>query len=124
MPPVTIARWNLTIRQGEDWKRLLTCTAAGTSTPYSFTGHTFRMQIRRNATALGALMIELSTSNGKITSPGAGQVQLHLDEVDTASLDAGLADYDLVANPPSGEPFYLAYGTATIQQGITRDDPP
>lgn len=78
-----------------------------------------KMQIRDAAT--GALIIELTTANGRIvlgaTDPN---IKLHIEETDLAALVPAKATWDLLILYPTGhtEAFPLE-GPATIVKGVT-----
>lgn len=88
---------------------------------YDFTGCTARMQLRDAAT--GALILELSTANGRIvlgsTDPN---IVLHVEETDLAALAPAKASWDLLILYPTGHTVaFPLEGVATITQGSTYD---
>lgn len=86
---------------------------------YNFTGATAKMQVRDAAT--GALVIELTTANGRIVLGNADpNIVLHIEETDLAVLSAATCAWDLIILYPSGhtEAFPLE-GPVTISKGTT-----
>ena len=78
------------------------------------------MQIRPN-TDSDTVVLELSTTNGRITLGGAaGTIELSIAYTDTATLDPQRAVYDLVLTDPSGVPKTLFGGSVNIIKTRTR----
>jgi hypothetical protein len=82
------------VDQGATFERPFTI-ANDYGQPTDLTGHTFRMQIR--ATIEGAVVLELTTANGRIPieDAEAGKFKILLTATETASLTAGFYVYDL-----------------------------
>lgn len=89
--------YNITIEQGATFSRTLVIRNPD-DTLFNLTGYTARMHIRREASSTST-MIELTTTNGRISLGGAnGQVTLSLSATETATIDRhGVYDLELVS---------------------------
>ena len=87
---------NFTIDQGATFSRTINVKNYDDSI-YDLTGHTARMQIRRDIEST-TVMLELTTENGRITLDGpAGAISLLISAADTSTLDrSGVYDLELV----------------------------
>jgi len=87
---------NFTIDQGATFSRTITVKNYDESL-YNLTGHTARMQIRRQIEDT-TVMLELTTENGRITLGGAaGTIELLITAADTSTLTtSGVYDLELV----------------------------
>jgi hypothetical protein len=87
---------NFTIDQGATFSRNIVVKNYDDSL-YDLTGHTARMQIRREIEST-TVMLELTTENGRITLGGdEGTIQLLISAADTSTLDrSGVYDLELV----------------------------
>jgi hypothetical protein len=86
---------------------------------FDFSGCTARMQVRDVAT--GALILELTTVNGRIVLASTDpNIKLHVEETDLAALAEATGRWDMLILYPSGhtEAFPLE-GSATISKGVT-----
>jgi hypothetical protein len=111
---VTAARYPIVIEQGSTWDPVLTVRDT------DLTGYTARMQIRAAVDAPDVL-VDLSTTNGRITIDGpAGRIKPLLTDVDTAALTWKQGVYDLELVSPSGHVDRLLQGTVTIDPEVTR----
>jgi hypothetical protein len=88
--------------------------------PIDFTGATFKMQIRENK-QLPAVLMELTTGNGRIVSVDLtqGQIQILLTAAETATLEKKLGVYDLLATHGSGQVDRLLEGQVEVSDGVT-----
>lgn len=112
------AVYNITIERGETWSRLLTWTDEN-DTLINLTGCTAKMQIRK--VVGGALVLELSTTNGRITLGGsAGTIALTVTDEDTATFPIDSARYDLVITFPSGASEKILRGSIGIESLVTQ----
>lgn len=114
------ATYDFYINQGTTWSVSLTYKDEQ-GNPVDLTGYTAKMQVRPSVRSQKVLL-ELSTSNGKITIDGpAGRIQLQLEPQDTTNL--GLVRqgvYDLEMTSPSLVVDRLLEGTVFIRPEVTR----
>lgn len=86
--------------------------------PVNITGYTADMQVR--ATADSAIIVELSTSNGRAVISGAlGQTTLKLTATETAALAAGNYFYDLNLTSPSAVVTKILQGSFVVEESVT-----
>ena len=114
------AKIKTTIYQGATFRSRLTWVAPG-GTPIDLTGCSARMQVRPEIDSPAVLM-ELTTSNGRITLGGtAGTVDLFISAVDTAAItwDSGVWDIEILH--PGDDVTRLAQGTVIVSPEVTRD---
>lgn len=107
--------FNITIAQGEDWIRIGTLTRKNSGVPINLTGAVLKAQLRPSPTS-AILFTTMSTS---ILNPTAGQIQLKLDRLTTATLTGKTGTWDLrviVNNVTS----YLFGGTFVVVPTTTR----
>ena len=87
------------------------------SRPVNLTGYAANMQIRTND---GALQVDMSTANGRITIGGTdGSVTLSIPASITSTLNFVTAAYDLLLTPAGGQPFRLLEGRISLSPGVT-----
>lgn len=85
----------------------------------NLSGYTARMQVRKDIDA-SAVLIELTTSNGRIAiTPSTGVVTLSLDASTTASLTKG-GVYDLEIVSASGNVTRVIEGQVVLKRNVTR----
>lgn len=118
--------WHITLTQGETFRREISWTVrdelTGEETLVDTTGAQATMQIRRT-TADATVLLELSTSNGRITTGGdPHNIILDVPAADTALLawpQSEQAAYDLfiLFAPPA---LCLLAGPATLRHAVTR----
>jgi hypothetical protein len=111
-------------KQGTTFRRRLVFKDANQS-PVPTTGYTGIMQIRLlDDSGNSPPVLELSTSNGRITMGGAdGSISLLLDANTTASLPSGTYEYDLfITEPGAGGATWciLPVDTFTVVRRVTR----
>lgn len=87
--------------------------------PIKLTGFTARMQARDSG---GALLLELSTENGRLViDPAAGKITMKLTPAETTALDFDTALYDLLLIAPGDiEDKRLMEGRITLSPGQTQ----
>lgn len=123
---MSAGKLNLTIEQGATWHRRLTWKTGDPATPVDLTGFTARMQVRAAADVEseevepGDVLVELTTENSRITlTPEEGRIELDIDAVTTADIEAVEAVYDLeLVNGPTVT--RLVQGAALISAEVTR----
>lgn len=108
---------NFTIDQGSTFSRTITVKNYDDSL-YNLTGHTARMQIRRDIDS-ATVMLELTTENGRIVLGGAaGTIVLSVSATDTSTLDrSGVYDLELVQGAIVKR---LIRGTINLNPEVTR----
>jgi hypothetical protein len=68
-----------------------------------------------------AELIELSTSNGRITiNPSIGRIDLYINATDTANLTGGGGVYDLEIYFSGGDTIRLCSGLISFSEQVTR----
>ena len=83
------------------------------------TGYTAAMDVKNSATSVSSI-IELSSSNGRITvGTTNGKFTLNLSAATTTALAAGQYVYDLEVTSPGGVVTRLLEGGFTIYEGVT-----
>lgn len=109
---------NITIDQGTDWSEVYRLRD-GNKELVDLSGYTARMQIRRDYDAT-AVMVELTTSNGRIVLGGEeGTITLSLDAATTAGITrAGVYDIELVS--PGGQVYRPLRGDVNLRREVTR----
>ena len=113
-------KFKLAIDQGSTFTKLFTWKAGTPAAPVDLTGCTARMQLRSQITS-DAILIELTTENGRITLGGtAGTIELTISATDTAALNFTSAVYDLEIVYADGTVRRLISGTATLSPEVTR----
>jgi hypothetical protein len=113
----------LNIDQGAYWSQEILWEDSN-GDPVNLTGYTARMQIRKRVTDASAV-IELTTTNGRITLGGAaGTILLTIAAADTAALPATPTDkrwfYDLELVPAGGQVVRLLQGRVLVSPEVTR----
>jgi hypothetical protein len=109
---------NFTIQQGATWT-LSFEWLDDAGVPIDLTGCTARMQLR--AVVGSAVLLELSTTNGRLTLTGAlGVIRLQVDAATTATLDRESGVYDLRITYPTGQVDVAIYGQFTLQLAVTK----
>lgn len=116
-------RQDFDMDQGAQWEQNLLWTDEN-DVPTDLTGYTARMQVRRQKRS-SSFLIELTTSNGRITLGGtAGTIQLEVDAVATAALPGRNIKqrwfYDLEMVPAGGEVRRLIEGRIVFSSEVTR----
>lgn len=113
------AKQNIVIEQGATFQLPLTLRGSN-KRPINLTGHTAKLQIRESHASLDVLM-ELSTTNGKITiTPASGRIDIVITDEETSAITWKTAVYDLVLYAPDGTARRLIEGKVTVSEGVTR----
>lgn len=110
--------YHFSMEQGSTFTRSITYKDSN-DTAIDLSGYTARMQLRKNIDD-STTLIELTTSNGRITLGGvAGTVTISISAADTAALNPveGVYDLELVTGDTVEK---LLAGTFTIQREVTR----
>ena len=110
-------RYNLTVYKGTTFQLKPVWKIGGV--PVDLTGYTADMQVR--AATDTAIIVELSTTNGRITIDAAyGRINLYISATDTAALTAGAYQYDLnLTNSVDGTVYKILQGAFTIAASVT-----
>jgi hypothetical protein len=113
---MTAAVKNLTIEQKATFCKRLTYKDKSKK-PVNLTGFSAHMQVRD---ASGALIVDLSTTNGSIALGGIlGTIDLTIAASDTTTMTFASALYDLTLISPSGTVTRLLQGKVTLSPGQT-----
>lgn len=113
---------NLVIDQGATFTKEVTWKTGTptSSTAVDLTGCTARMQIRESVEE-EAVLIELTTENGRITlGDELGTVSMFVEADDTAALDFIAGVYDLEIVFADGRVRRLVAGTVKLSKEVTR----
>lgn len=111
--------YNMTCNQGATLQRTITWTDPA-KRPINLSGYTARMHVRAT-TESNTKVLELTTSNNRITLGGAaGTVSLNVDANTTANLTPGLYVYDLELVSGGGEVTRLVEGNFNVKAEVTR----
>jgi len=110
--------YDITADQGATYSQVFTWKDSD-GDPVSLVGWTGRMQIR-NGRPTESLVLELTTSNDRMTLGGAeGTVTLTIAASDMEDIDAGMYGYDIeLVNGSTVE--RLVMGTFTVRGEVTR----
>ena len=111
-------RYNLTVYQGTTFDLKPVWKIGGIAV--DLTNYSATMQVR--AASDTALIVEISTSNGKITIDSAyGRVNLALSASDTAALAAGNYQYDLnLTDNTANITYKILQGAFTVAASVTQ----
>ena len=111
---------NIVIEEGTGYVLSLTWTDKLTNLPKNLTGYTAKLQVRVDYNPTSTVLLEKSTTNGKIILGGTtGFVDVIFDATDTLGLTWSKAIYDLLLVPASGAPVKLVKGEFIVQQTVT-----
>jgi hypothetical protein len=89
-------------------------------TPRDLAGYSARMDVRAKADIDSAVLLTLSTINGRIALDNdAKTIALTISAADTAALDFKRGVYDLELESPDGVITALAYGTFAVLAEVT-----
>lgn len=116
---MSAGRKDFCIEQGIDWTP--TITWKDSNSAYIITsGYTADMQVRARRDS-SAILLELSTSNGRITVTGAsGLFSLSLTAAETRELDFDTGVYDFEVTSVAGIVYRLLEGNVTLSREVTR----
>lgn len=120
VPPMPAAKLKLSIDQGATFTKTVTWKTGKPAVPVDLTGCTARMQIREKIEST-AVLLELSTTDGRITLGGtAGTVNLRVEAVDTAAITWRSGVYDLEIEFTDGTVRRLFSGPVSVSPEVTR----
>lgn len=89
------ATWDIFFEQGASWSdQIGVYSDPAMATPMPWTGLTVSFRVRNSG---GTLLADWSTTNGKVTVPSAGLIQMAVLGTDTQSIAVGNYNYELVA---------------------------
>ena len=89
------AQWDIFFEQGASWSdQIGVYSDPALTTPMSWTGLSVGLRVRNSA---GSLLADWNTTNGKITLPSAGVIQMAVQGPDTQSITPGNYAYELIA---------------------------
>jgi hypothetical protein len=112
-------RYNMVCDQGSTFSLNFTIKTDGT--PWSLVGnYTAKMQVRSFLNA-DTVLVELTTSNGRITFGAGGTVNLSLTAATTTDLIAGRHTYDLeLTQTSTGVVTRVLEGKFVVRAEVTR----
>jgi hypothetical protein len=110
-------RYNITVYQGTTFQLAPVWKIGGV--PVILSNYTAIMQVRASTDT--SVIVELSTSNGKITIDSAyGRINLNLSASDTAALTAGNYQYDLnLTDNTASITYKILQGAFTVAASVT-----
>lgn len=110
-------RYNITVYNGTTFQ--LSPVWKVDNLPVDVTGYTADMQVRQFVDS-STILVELSTTNGRITIDGAlGQINLALTSTETAGLTPGSYIYDLNIQSPGGYVYKIIQGAFVVNASVT-----
>lgn len=114
------AKLKLIIDQGATFTKTVTWKTGKPAAPVDLTGCSARMQIREKLEST-AVLLELSTTDGRITLGGAaGTVNLRVEAVVTAAITWRTGVYDLEIEFADGTVRRLFSGPVAVSPEVTR----
>lgn len=117
---MSAATYNFEIEQGTSLNKSVVWKDSN-GVVINLTGYTARMQIRETIDS-DLVLLELSTSNGKISlTPGEGKITLEFDPADTSGEWWTRGRYDLELTSASGFVTRVLKGKVTLSKEVTRD---
>lgn len=116
---MSAATYNFTVEQGTTLiKPIVWKDSSGN--PVNLTGYSARMQVRPSV-ASEEVLVELSTTNGKIVIvPLLGKLTITMSPTDTSALTSRRARYDLEIIAGDGNVTRLIEGEITVSREVTR----
>lgn len=113
---MTAGTYNFVIEEGATFVRTL--QFADGAAPLDLTGYTAKLQVRADYET--PVLLELSTTNGRITIYGAlGQVVWELTDEEAVALFWVQAIYDFFMTTPGGEAKKFLRGTVGFERRVT-----
>ena len=121
----------LNIEQGATYTGSIVWTDSN-RVPRNLTGYSARMQIRKDYSANAAIILELTTENGRlILTPSEGRIDMIIDAEDTETIPVIRSGnskppkstyvYDIEVVDPSRHVTRLALGDVNVFAEVTRD---
>lgn len=110
------AKLNLTVEQGTTYSKRLVWKDKNRR-PINIVGWSARMHIRKTV-ADSVVILELTSANGRIAFPAAGAIEIRLTAAETAALQPGVYDLEMVA--PDGSVTRLVEGKVIVSPEVTR----
>lgn len=116
---MSAGHWDFYIEQGVDWGKQITWKDSAKAFIIT-SGYTADMQVRASRRS-SSILVELSTSNDRITVTGAsGLFTLSLTAVETRALDFDTGVYDFEVTSAAGMVYRLLEGNITLSKEVTR----
>jgi hypothetical protein len=111
-------RYNITVYQGTTFALKPVWKIGGV--PVILSNYTADMQVRASTDT--GIIVELSTTNGKITIDSAyGRINLNLSASDTAAITAGNYQYDLnLTDNTANVTYKILQGAFTVAASVTQ----
>lgn len=110
---------NITIYQGATFVADFRWSAGDPPEPVDLTGCIGRMQIRAN-TASPTVLLDLNTTNGRITMDADGRIIVRVEAVDTAAITWKSGVYDLEIEFADGFVRRFMQGNVNVSPEVTR----
>jgi hypothetical protein len=111
-------RYEITLDRGTTLTRTFTVTDSN-DVPVDYTGYSAKMQVRKDHAAT-TVIVEASTSNGRMTVNSQGVITLAIPDDVSASFPVGTAYYDILLTDPGGDTHKLLEGRFIVQPSVTR----
>ncbi len=109
-------QYNITCEQYATFSLVITWTDANNN-PINLTSYSALMDVKDTG---GNLILQLSTSNSRITLGGsAGTITLSIAATDTSALTPGAYSYDLLLTSAGGIVTRLIEGGFSVEAGVT-----
>lgn len=109
--------YNFTIEQGATFNRRIVW-ADQNGSPIQLSGYSAKMQIKNSKTK--ELLLELSTSNGKITlGEETGEIFLYISALETEVINWATGIYDLELTSGGGQVTKLIRGVVQVSREVT-----
>lgn len=110
------AKLNLTVEQGATFSKRLVWKDKNRR-PINILGWEARMHVRKTV-ADSTIIMELTSSNGRIVLGTGGVIDLKLSATETSALQSGVYDLELVS--PTGVVTRLVEGKVAVSPEVTR----
>lgn len=115
---MALSTYNISAEQGSDYAATVAYTNDGGS-PVNLTGYTTRMQVRKFAGSLNAILALTNTSGMTVSTTG-GTIVLGITAAALAKVPAGTYTYDLEIIDGSGKVTKLLQGDFDVDAEVTR----
>ncbi len=125
-------QWNLVVWKNGDWSLEASLNDFATGDPIDLTDYLLNMQVRLYQGATGTPLIDLETVESpiegiQITDAAAGEFNILIDQATLETLPAtngenkpSVFHHDLILIAPDGLTEVYAYGSFTLNTGVTR----